>query len=323
MRTVGMMVNVAGGFGARKQERFRAFEDALCCRGADVHVFRTARPGIAAAALESAQRSGCQALLAVGGDGTFNDLLQAAIATRSDMPLGVLPFGSGNILAQEIHGGDDVERLAANTLSANAKPISIGKISAQTDNGQTTRYFAVAAGVGADARVICRIDPRLKANFGIAAYYAESTRQLLFSREPLPVFRVRFIDSDTGQDRDELVSQVVVERVSYFGRCLAGRNGHGLCSEGFRLVLFKTNRRAAFLAYGARMLVSRFFTAAHPLRDVEIAHAREIAFLHAPGFAAPVFAEVDGESIGQLPARIELIPDAFRLLMPGAAHGQQ
>jgi diacylglycerol kinase family enzyme len=320
MRTLGLLVNVGNGYSGSKERKLRAFEAALRERGVETHIFRTATPGIAKPVLQAVGVRRCQALLAVGGDGTFNDLLQAAVATRSEVALGVVPFGSGNLLAQELGARGDIRQLAAAILAAAPSPVALGRMTAQSATGHAVRYFTVAAGVGADARVICGINPRFKQRFGIAAYYVESARQLLFDPEPLPEFYVAFNDSATGQGRCERVTQVVVERVSYFGRCLAGRNGHGLRSEGFRLVLFKTDRRSAFLAYGARLLASRFSPAARPLRDVEIAHAREITFTSANRSPSPVFVEVDGEPIGQLPASIEVVPDAVRILFPETPH---
>ncbi len=321
MRRFGILVNIANGFGNRKERRLRAFEDELRKHGAETRIFRTSKSGVAGGALQAARLAGCDALLAAGGDGTFNDLLQASMAAGSDLPLAVLPFGSGNILAQELHKGSDRD-IASQLLTAQPRPVAIGKMTSETSGGTVIRYFAVAAGVGADARVICGINPRHKIRFGIAAYYVESARQLLFDRNPLPEFQVRFSDSDSGQIREEQVTQVVVERVSYFGRCLAGRNGHGLLSEAFRLVLFKTNRRSAFLAYGARLVEARFSTAAHPVRDVEIAHAREVTFMNADRSPAPVLTEVDGEPVGQLPAHIELVHSGVRMMIPGVAHAR-
>lgn len=319
MRTIGLVVNIGNGYGRRKERKLDELQRALRELGVCVHAFRTGAPGLADSVLTAARVANCEALLTAGGDGTFNDLLQAVAEDAAGISIGVLPFGSGNILAQELGTSRDMKSLAADLLGAKPRLVTVGRMTAQDRNGTVTRYFGVAAGIGADARVICAINPEHKARIGIAAYYIEATRQLLFSRTAFPEFTVEFTDSHTGRKRSEKVTQAIVERVTYFGRCLAGRNGHGLGQGGFRLVLFKTVRRSAFLAYGALMVASRFAGRPFPLRDVEIAHAREIVFVPSDSSPAPVLAEVDGEAVGQLPAKIELASQPIRLLVSETA----
>src|SRR5260370_36762867 len=83
------------------------------------------------------------------------------------------------------------------------------------------RYWIVAAGVGADAHVICKINHEFKARYGIYAYYAESARQLLLARYKFPPFVVEFHESGRNVPRREIVTHIVPERIDYFGRCLA------------------------------------------------------------------------------------------------------
>ncbi|MGH9523304.1 MAG: diacylglycerol/lipid kinase family protein [Terriglobales bacterium] len=318
MRTLGLVVNVGNGYGSRKERRLQELQSHLRRFGAAVHVFRTGAPGLAGSVLRAALAGNCEALLTAGGDGTFNDLLQAVAGNGYDIPIGVLPFGSGNILAQDLGTSSDMQRLASDLLRAEVRPVAVGRMRARESSSVVERYFGVAAGVGADARVICGVDARLKARIGIAAYYAEAMRQLLFSREPFPEFMIEFTDSQTGQKRSERVTQAVAERVTYFGRCLAGHNGHGLHTREFRLVLFKTNRRSVFVGYGARMVASKFSRRSQPMRDVEIAHARQVLFLPVDDSRAPVLAEVDGEPLGHLPAEIEIADRPIRLLVARA-----
>lgn len=319
MRTLGLVVNIGNGYGRRKERRLDALQSEFRKLGVCIHVFRTGAPGLAGSVLRAARAANCEALLTAGGDGTFNDLLQAVASEQPSLPIGVLPFGSGNILAQELRTSSAMKTLAADLLCAKTRSVAVGCMTAQNGNETVSRYFGAAAGVGADARVICAINPEHKARIGIAAYYFEAARQLLFSRTAFPQFTVEFTDSLTGQQRSVTVTQAIVERVTYFGRCLAGRNCHGLSQGGFRLVLFKTARRSAFLAYGARLVASRFASRPSPLRDVEVAHAREIFFLPSESSPAPVLAEVDGEPIGQLPAKIEVAAQPIQLLVAQAA----
>jgi diacylglycerol kinase family enzyme len=262
--------------------------------------------------------------LAAGGDGTFNDLLQATMLPAERLPIGIVPFGSGNVLAQELGVAGDAGQMAEHLVRATPTRIPVGLLCSRAGNETVRRYFTVAAGIGADARVICGVNPEWKRQYGIKAYYAEASRQLLFSRDPLPLFRVRFTDCQTGEERDETVSQVIVERVGYFSSPLVRRNGaSGLISELFRLVLFKTQRRATYLRYGLQLLARRLDAPPSAIDHVEVAHATSLTCEALPGVAGQdVLTEVDGEMVGGLPAELTLIPRAIRLLVPQSSANQ-
>jgi diacylglycerol kinase (ATP) len=286
-----------------------------------LRTFFTSAPGCASAVIRTAEHSGCEAALAAGGDGTFNDLLQAAIATGSKLPLGVVPIGSGNVLAQELGMPVTAAGMARGLAAATSKVIAAGRLSSTLPGRNTTsRYFTVAAGIGADARVICGVNAAWKARIGIGAYYLEAARQLLFSSEKLPSFRVEFADANSGAWRSEVVSQLIAERVGYFGRCLRAPNGSNpLLTESFRLLLFKTKLRLPYLRYGAQMLASRLgLQRQRDIRGIEIAYARSVRCLPDPDNerAPGVLAEVDGEMVGGLPAELRIVPNAFCLLLP-------
>jgi diacylglycerol kinase family enzyme len=176
----------------------------------------------------------------------------------------------------------------------------------------------VAAGIGADARVICGVNLAWKKRFGIGAYYAEATRQLLFSSVPLPFFRVHFTDVQSGERREETVSQIIVERVGYFSSPLVATNGTTpLMSHAFRLILFKTQNRATYVRYGLQLLARRFKGPSWPIGNVEVVQATSATCESLPGTTdTGVLTEVDGEPVGGLPTELTLIPQGIRLLMP-------
>jgi len=268
------------------------------------------------------------AVLAVGGDGTVNEVLQALMANGREAALGVVPFGSGNLLAKELGFRRKVEGLVEALTHSEPQPCPVGCIE-QTDTGER-RYWLAAAGVGADARVICALNPAAKARFGIAAYYAESTRQLLFSDEPFPLFAVDFEDLSTGTTRTEIVAQVVAERIGYFGPFLEAAGAPALASDQVRAVLFKTARRSTFLHYGFRLVASLAYGRAAggaKLKDVEVVRTRELRCYRPDPAAATQLvcggqkslAEVDGELFGELPVKVSLVQRQVRLLRPATS----
>ena len=320
MRTFALVYNLSCRSGPHSK-RIGLLQQAFQAQGVQLRTFLTSASGCASAVIRTAGQSGCEAALAAGGDGTFNDLLQAAIVTGSKLPLGVVPIGSGNVLAQELGIPVAAARVANALAAATSKEIAVGRLSSSLPDGNTvSRYFTVAAGIGADARVICGVNPAWKARIGIGAYYVEAARQLLFTFETLPSFRVDFTDANCSACRSEVVSQLIAERVGYFGQCLAAQNGRpSLLAERFRLLLFKTKHRLPYLRYGAQMLANRFgWQRQRDIGGIEVAYARSVRCLPEPDkeVAPGVLAEVDGEMVGGLPAELTIVPNAFRLLVP-------
>ena len=90
----------------------RVFKEA----GADVDVLETGANRAAGAKAKRAVEQGVDAVIVCGGDGTVFDALQGVAGT--EVPLGIVPFGTGNILAQNLE-----HRKAANTGLASQKSL--------------------------------------------------------------------------------------------------------------------------------------------------------------------------------------------------------
>jgi diacylglycerol kinase family enzyme len=101
-------------------------------------VLRTERPGHAS---ELAEQLGAGTIFVLGGDGTFNEVLNGA---HPEATLGFLPGGGTNVLPRALGVSGDAARLAAGQV----RRISLGRV-----NG---RRFAFAAGLGFDAQLLRR-----------------------------------------------------------------------------------------------------------------------------------------------------------------------
>jgi diacylglycerol kinase (ATP) len=318
MRTFALVYNLSCGTKRQARRRLEDLRYAFRIRGVDLRTYCTSAPSCASAVVRAAMSSGCEAVLAAGGDGTFNELLQAAMLEPNSLPLGIVPFGSGNVLAQEVGVGGDVSHIAEQIVHASPTRVPVGLLSCVTDGAGARRYFTVAAGIGADARVICGVNLAWKKHLGIGAYYTEALRQLLFSPKPMPLFRARFTDLHTGEPREITVSQLIVERVGYFSSPLITGNGTpALLSDTFRLILFRTQQRNTFFRYGIRLLARRFGATPGAIANVEVVHAASVICEPLPGMLGEeVLTEVDGEMVGGLPATLTLLPGAIQLMLP-------
>jgi YegS/Rv2252/BmrU family lipid kinase len=134
--------------------------------GLAVELVRTTAPGHAERLATAAVREGVELLVAHGGDGTVMEVAAALVGTGR--PLGLLPAGTGNLLAGNL-GVRRTPRAAADViLRGHVRPIDVGRLS--TTAG--TRYFAVAAGMGFDAELMHRTPHGSKRTFGVGAYVA-------------------------------------------------------------------------------------------------------------------------------------------------------
>jgi YegS/Rv2252/BmrU family lipid kinase len=115
-----------------------------------------------------AVRSGVDLVLASGGDGTITACAGGIAGTR--VPLGVLPCGTGNLLARNLGLPLSLDEALAVALTGSNRRLDVGTV-----NG---RPFLVMAGIGFDAEMLDGADERLKCRVGWAAYVLSALRHL-------------------------------------------------------------------------------------------------------------------------------------------------
>lgn len=281
--------------------------------GVQVDAMETDGPGSAARRACEAVALGCDAVLACGGDGTVHEVLQCLAGSRT--ALGVIPMGTANALAQDLGLGRSAAGALRKLLDADPMEVPVGLIHyTDGDGAQRSRYFTVAAGVGADALLMSRLDAGLKRRFGYALYLVEATRVWLTN--PFPLFRAAFRQSGTNGERVEEVSQILAVRVRSFGGVLGQlAPGAALQNGTLRLLAFKTRSRFRYLLFLLAVLAGRHtFSNTIELLDLVSVECDTIN-----GSPAPVYVEADGEVLGKLPARMEVAPVKLMLLVPPGA----
>jgi len=115
-------------------------------------------------------------IVAAGGDGTINQVANNLIG--SDMPLGIIPTGTANVLASEIKLSSKPEQIAQSIAFGKVRPIFCGKLN--------DRIFLLMVSVGFDSRVVARVSKDLKNLFGKGAYVLIALKHL-FTETPSPL----------------------------------------------------------------------------------------------------------------------------------------
>lgn len=261
--------------------------------------------------IQRAVHSNVDAVIIAGGDGTVFDALQGLAG--SQVPLGILPFGTGNILAQNLKIPRHPVEAAQWLLQAKPRPIPLGKITCPVSGGTQSWFFAMAAGMGGHAAMMSAAERYGKHRTGRLAYFAAGFETLLsYSVQPFEV------EITTLDDRvlTRSVSEMILVRVAELN---LWRPGGGfelpflrLASvEGAsRLRLARASVEALLLGAGQRDRPARP-GAAGLYEDIKRVHARPLPGIR---YKQPIPIEADGEILATSSATFEMAGVSIHLL---------
>lgn len=282
---------------ARLVENTVPIEDIASClshSGLEVEVRPTRQAGDASAFAREAVAAGVKRVIAAGGDGTINEVIQSLAST--DTELAIVPLGTGNVLARYA-GLDDRDYAASCDVAA-------GEQVRQIDLGvMDGRYFAVTAGAGIDAQIALHLDPWWKQRLGKVAYMTEFMRSILI-QEP-HFFRLR-IDGQVIEG--PMWGVLICNTNEYTWRIhLAG----DVCDDDGLLDVVLMHRQGFLdvMDLVARMFFSGETAEGHPTATVIRAGHIEI------NAEPPVPWQVEGDVQGSTPVTVDVVPRALRLVV--------
>jgi YegS/Rv2252/BmrU family lipid kinase len=314
MRRVALIYNpMSGQRPGRRAELVADVAAVLLRAGIEVRAIATESPESAGRQAQDAVRGGCDTVLACGGDGTVHEVLQRLVGGTA--ALGVIPMGTANALAADLGLPSSPVKAVKMLLDATPVRISVGHLFYQSvEGGERSRYFIVAAGVGADAFFFSRLDSRLKQRFGYAVYLVEAFR--LWATYAFPMFTASLMESGHETPREVEASQLLAVRISNFGGLVGNLAPGAAISNGkLRVIAFKTFSRVRYL----RFLIAVLFGRHRFAHTIELVKCVSVECRKREGSAEHLFVEADGELLGTLPVRIEVEPQALNLLIPAKA----
>ena len=213
MRIVFVVNPRAGGWSARRKRRH--LMKALALSGLNYEIRITEHRRHALHIARAAARAG-HVVVAIGGDGTVHEVASGVIESGTDMPMGVVPMGTGNDFAKMFDIPHALQTSLQRFADGPSTPIDYGCITWDGPYGPGTGYFINIGGTGFDAKVAAGASA-FKFLTGTPRYVASVLRTLRSWQAPEAV--VRFY---SGAD---LVH-------SYDGPMFLVLAGNGICSGG-------------------------------------------------------------------------------------------
>lgn len=295
-----VVVNPAAGRGRAAQQRAR-IEAALRGERIDFELATSDYPGHALPLVAQALDAGLRDIIAVGGDGTMHEVVNAILRhpAATATTLAPVPVGTGNDWCRSLRVQADYAAIAARCARRAVRAIDLGEARC-ADGG--VRYFANVAGAGFDAYVLERMADR---RFGPASYLIAVMRGLTGYR-PAPM-RVR-----SGAQSYE--GRAFVTFVCLGAYCGGGMHvapaadlGDGL----FDIVHIGDLGRLDVLVSLRRLFDGTI--AAH--RKVRTLRGAQVV-IDSPH---PLAVEADGELIGSTPVTLSVRPRALQVVAAGPA----
>lgn len=314
MQKAFLIYNPASGRRRRRRRQDIArVEEVLRAAGVQVETCATTHIGSAIQQVQEAVGRGFDTVISCGGDGTANEALNGIIRASSmgspgDVALGLVPLGSGNLLASDLGLPSDPVQAAKKLLTYQPREFRPGLVCSQGANGPEKRYFLVAAGVGADAELMYRTEVEAKEFWGRNAYFLEMARMALYRRYPM--FHIEWEDEQGNRQQGAAMLAMCVRADKFPGLLSLVNLGTSLLRHDFCLLLFRTNKIRRFFSYFASVATGRNWK----VESVDAIHTKWFRCTSIPGMRT-VHSQADGELLGVLPAELTIESRPVKLLM--------
>jgi diacylglycerol kinase family enzyme len=211
------------------------------------------------------------------------------------MPLGIVPMGTGNVLAHEIGVAPEAHAIADMLLN--------GRVIDAACARANDKPFLLMAGAGFDARVIAALDHRLKSQVGKAAYAGPMFGALVHAVDTLSVT----IDGKAHQ-----ASWAVISNVRRYGGNFVMARHTGIEVRGLQAILFKARNRTVLVGQLMALAMGTLDERSARHGDVEMLPCNKA---HITAHKA-VPTQIDGDAFGVTPLVVEAGATELRLIVP-------
>ncbi len=257
-------------------------------------------------------------ILVVGGDGTLRAV--AEVVRGTEVPLAILPRGTGNLLARNLGIPlRDIGSAVRIAFAGASRKIDVGVVDFQRDDGsRASRTFLVMAGIGLDAEMAEHTNPLAKKHLGWLAYVAPIARSIIVNHHFSLRYRI-----DGGPARSTRAHTIIVGNCGTLAGNMLLLPGAVIDDGLLDVVMLRPEGRFGWARIGTRLTaqgvahLSRFgrylMRSAPSLRALAYARGRQFDVR----FGLPHTMQLDGDGFGTIvSARITVHPSALRVCLP-------
>jgi diacylglycerol kinase (ATP) len=256
------------------------------------------KPGSAARFASAALRKGFDLVVAAGGDGTLNEVVNGIGENLGDARLGLIPLGTGNDFARTIGVPDDIEAAIDLIVIGETREVDLVRVTSDE-----VRYFVNVSAGGFSGLVDEKLTPDMKKTWGPLAY-------LRGAAAALP--ELRAYRTTLALDNSESLTLDLYNVVVANGRYVAGGTliaPEASIDDGLLDIVLIPQRSAPELA----LLAAQVALGTHLTSEaIVFRRAAQLTVNSKPG----MWFNVDGELVGNEPARFEILPRALRFIAP-------
>jgi diacylglycerol kinase (ATP) len=263
----------------------------------DVEVCVTAKAGTAMKSTERALRKGCEIIVAAGGDGTLNEVVNGLREDASAVRVGLIPLGTGNDFARTLGLPTDVDEAIAVLAAGHTRAIDLVRVTSDK-----VRYFVNVSAGGFSGLVDEKLTPEMKKTWGPLAYLRSAAAAL----PELRAYRTT-LSLDKTESLTLSLYNVVIANGRYVG---GGRQiaPEASIDDGLLDIILIQERSPAELA----LLAAQVALGNHLSSDaIVFRRAARVTVNSQPG----MWFNVDGELVGNEPAEFEVLPRALQFVV--------
>jgi len=304
------VINPVAGRGVG-HDAFRRVEHALLDALGDLEVVFTEAPGDATRLTREALLAATRDVIVAGGDGTVNEVVNGwfdddGAPLAADARLIVIPGGTGSDLARTL-GLGTAEAAVAALVADQSREVDVGRVACQDleARGTIERHFINIASLGLSG-LVNRGVSRFSSMGGAAAYAAATAWSLVGWKNPS--VRVTYQRDGKQKTYEGRIVTAACANGRFFGGGMQIAPGADPCDGALDLTLVGDLRRRDIVLLG-RML----YDGSH-VHHASVTTGR-VTSVEVDG-PASVLLEVDGETIGRLPASFGVRPGAIRFVCP-------
>lgn len=269
----------------------------------------TTRPNEATEIAQRAVRESRPVVVAVGGDGTLNEVLNGFFRNGAPIPttskLAMVPVGTGGDFRRTLRISGDAKQAIDVLRNGLVRRLDAGCVTYTTEDGSTgVRHFINIADAGLGGDVVFNMGNGTK-RFGSIAYTLGGLRGLIgYKNKPMTVV----VDGSTHELPK--AQQVVVANCQYFGGGMQMAPSASPTDGVFDVILIKNAGKIETMRGMNDFRAGKHLDQNNP--KIELMYGKRVSVTS----PEKVRLDIDGEAVGFLPALFEIQPSAIEFITP-------